>query len=126
MDWAPSQGSWGPQNPATIQKVIPAAPSHPGAVPMQNLAAWETHSQKHWLVRATGTGPGQWGTAHSGAQSTSHKARWDLKPENSLLQRYKSVTAEMYSNKLGGGRGDGAGAGHVPYEQGPPHRVSSQ
>ena len=27
-----------------------------------------------------------------------------LKPENSLLQRYKSVTAEMYSNKLGGGR----------------------
>lgn len=27
-----------------------------------------------------------------------------LKPENSLLQRYKSVTAEMYSNKLGCGR----------------------
>lgn len=27
-----------------------------------------------------------------------------MKPENSLLQRYKSITAEMYSNKLGGGR----------------------
>lgn len=49
-----------------------------------------------------------------------------LKPENSLLQRYKSITAEMYSNKLAGGRGDRVGAGHVPYKRGPPHRVSSQ
>lgn len=52
------------------------------------------------------------GTLHG----PEHKLRseMDLKPENSLLQRYKSVTAEMYSNKLGGGRGDGAGTGHTP------------
>ena len=49
------------------------------------------------------------------SQHQSHNQA-GLKPENSLLQRYKSVTAKMYSNKLGGGRegtGQARGACHT-------------
>lgn len=75
-----------------------------------------------------GCGDGGWGMGCSTLQGPEHQLHSETapKPENSLLQRYKSVTAEMYSNKLSGGPGAGAGAGHAPYGQGPPHRVSSQ
>lgn len=109
--WGSWSGRAGSSESYAPGRKWPQRPPSPGAIPTQDVTACRErrgpgHAERH--------------TQGSGHQRPSET---DVKPENSLLQRYKSVTAEMYSNKLGGGHGDRRRRARAP-QQGPPHRTS--
>lgn len=120
---APSQGRWGPQNPAHHPESEPSCPLPPWGRPHTEPRSLGDPLTK--TLDGEGYRYGGWTMGHSTLRPPEHQlqSEMDLKPENSLLQRYKSVTAEMYSNKLGGSRGTGRVQGTCPMNKG--HHIGS-